>query len=1790
MGVDSRKGPPLPAPTDTDSTTGVTEFGSKAAPSNQSEYLLPEDGSPVTIATRRRKHESPQSNLNANRSHTSLLIEYFEGGKGSSSEPRRPSVRVKVTPSSKGKSRSSGDHIQISESRTGRKSSHSKRGQSSNASAEIKRDESPQGSYASVTEGSNLTTQSDPIEVEIRPRRVSSPLIPTRDNTKYSQLTASEISSVPADSFLDGKSSVERSIERKRSQSLPRADTSGNGEKLKALTRQRSRSLSRERIVAQKAVEKVRRDKTERDRSERDKPERRRKHRSRSRSVSNSELYAEGVKSPRRKSSRSHYEDATASGPDLSLPNSQVSRGSDRYSVRSAGSKSSINNPKLLETVEDAIRRLILPELTALKREQSKHASRGRDYGGSVTSGSGVSRDSRDDESSSRRRLSERDAAAESLGKGKAVSGKTSANKLRKERNPREDPLYNDASEDRNRGLEAAVVGAGIGALTSAALDKHESQDSVSEKRERRRRRTKSRSRSDVTESHEDLEELAPPRMPLMSEVNASDLTRTSILSAETDRPNSASLEQNITPIREVTRGVVSPSLTTPVGTQKDLENQHIENAHGSLEGVMTEYELNEHGRKVPTTQSRDLGAGTEEHLEDRSNQISTDADLSTFHHYNQDYDDEELDYGHSYYQHQQEVPPPLRYIPYGHERRGLSPIQSVSGYGDDAESEQHHRDSRLTTHSTGSYSSLNKSAQNRDSGRSIRSLGSQGDVHGNHHDFPEVRQGGLADSELTQDGDLESGSYQGSEYKRMTNYTEDSSGAATTGQDVHGIGANPGYVGTPVAVESAVASLVNDSELTGYSANNDQYERRESYGSFEEDSERHFTSRGNSPTKHDTTRDIAGEEYGQEPLSQSNSPVKYAEEYDLDDQGRKVALPKTKKKGIAGIAANAAAVVLGRQRNKKKIDPDEIAYEERREDTGAPLQKSFKERAMEGQGHILSPRHSIDVPLSDVASHEQLNLGASGIPDLQDPMPEIGYGDNDSEVTTNPSIIQGPVGGGQEEATLRQPIDNPSTPTQAHDVRSGGGAVDPETSATRDGGQDEEWQRDSGDRKRDTLVTNPYEGTSPIAAIGGGILGESDYEGINHNFGPTKLDFQSGSPAALPKDEGYISSAPNALSPGALTPDPARGSGFLDHEIGDSMEDPFYTSSHSRHLSGMSHGMSSPMYDSATGTGIDRIQSKDIVALMDHLTVRDAQRSARDTELLVTLVRTAAEMRNSFEDVKRLLADTEDVIITEVQGNTENSIKRAINGPRPQPPSAPRSLRPSSNNDTLEDLPTKRRNIFRRALKGLSLKSANDLGRIEDMLEQLLGEVEGLKAEGLRVAQGSRNVLDGNGEYYDELEQEGNYEQDHGYEPEGNAGTSTASHASQSGHLSIPKSRGASATKGFDGRIFSDHRISTVHEGDEEELDEHQEEAPDNQYEGNQFEENQYENNQTLGTPVRDMAREMARAGSVPLGTPPQQQLPAASLSNENTPKTDKSKKHKSSSSSGWIPKVSRWSETTASSVFRGFRSSGRSSGRKDIDQFADPASRSGSDLGNFAEQPDAYGDDKLHSGYSQEQMQQYDEHGSPQSPVPPEDPKYKAHRNSLNLQHPQPRPGPTHRYQTQLESQAQDFNTPMTPKSLAWDSQTSLNRLPAQNTNRYSNGTNTDNLSPVSDAAYSNVMAGDEAPVRPPKIPELPPKIMASQVQKPSPLGNEPFSPNHTPYHNDGSGVYDEDTPRSASRQMSGALGVPARKPIGPRSMSSASRSGDLTRDEGTVRRNKNRDTFGSVASHYSGESEIF
>ena len=451
---------------------------------------------------------------------------------------------------------------------------------------------------------------------------------------------------------------------------------------------------------------------------------------------------------------------------------------------------------------------------------------------------------------------------------------------------------------------------------------------------------------------------------------------------------------------------------------------------------------------------------------------------------------------------------------------------------------------------------------------------------------------------------------------------------------------------------------------------------------------------------------------------------------------------------------------------------------------------------------------------------------------------------------------------------------------------------------------------------------------------------------------------------------------------------------------------------------------------------------------------MRDAQRNARDTEILVTLVRSAAEMRNSFEDLKRFIAEQDDMIMDTGSKQHDRTVQKIIGGPRPQPLGTPRIPRRASEDD-VEDLPSKRRNVFRRALRGLGGRNSNDLGRIEDMLVQLLDNVEGLKAG--QDVQPRIGLSRGNS--YNSEENVRGVAQD-GYEPEGQAGTSST--GNQSGSLSIPPSGHSSGFRGYNGRRGSQNRVSTVLEGDEE-LETHEQHLLANQF----------ENNEQLLTPTR----ELPRGGSAPLETPPMANVPLGTQSNEHTPKTttdkSQSRKHKSSSSS-FFPKISRWSKTTASSGNDNARNNGRR------DQALSEASRSGSELNyNSNGHYDPHGDDRLRSNESLEEDR-------PPSPLIPsqvsEKPAYHAHRDSLNLQHPQPRQGPTGRYQHHLESQAQTFGSPISPSSDQWGSNPILSRFTAGAGNRHSGGAG--NLSPISDAGYSEVSERSNAPARPPKI----------------------------------------------------------------------------------------------------------
>jgi hypothetical protein len=143
-----------------------------------------------------------------------------------------------------------------------------------------------------------------------------------------------------------------------------------------------------------------------------------------------------------------------------------------------------------------------------------------------------------------------------------------------------------------------------------------------------------------------------------------------------------------------------------------------------------------------------------------------------------------------------------------------------------------------------------------------------------------------------------------------------------------------------------------------------------------------------------------------------------------------------------------------------------------------------------------------------------------------------------------------------------------------------------------------------------------------------------------------------------------------------------------------------------------------------------------------------------------------------------------------------------------------------------------------------------------------------------------------------------------------------------------------------------------------------------------------------------------------------------------------------------------------------------------------------------NVTEHYDPRGEDRIRSNTSLAREQR------PPSPLIPSEvsrvtdkPTYQAHRDSLLLQHPQPKHGPTARYQNQLEREAQTLRggtgSPVSPQSDTFGSNPVLKRFSAgsANTNphRYSG------VSGMTMEAVSVAVGGPEqaqAPPRPPKI----------------------------------------------------------------------------------------------------------
>ena len=1189
MGVESRK-PPLPAPTE--SSTLQTSGGSGeevdlatdlSRRTDKTSYSIPEDGSPVTIPTKKRREHRERDKENAltrstNKSQTSLLIEYFEGGKGPSVHTR-PSVRVKVTPSAARKIKDTNEHVQVTASKGGRKPSYTRRislGPQSNGERQVSGsgDDKSISSYTSAAEESSLAHRYPPVEIEVMQRddisdlsRMSIGKEEVAREERYIQVNPSEISSMPPDSMLDEKAGI-ATPRHNRSRSMSKEALATTTDTLKTPSRRRSRSLSKERI-AQKAMEKL----VARP-QEVSSGKHKRSSKTRSRSVSNEQI-VDAHKSGRRRSSKSYKEEELPSGAESSLvTTSQMSprrQSGDQYSFRSGTSKSSINaNPKLLETVENAIRRLIMPELENLKQEQKMQQSRQRFDRDSIASDS-----SRPEVS---RKLSKHASAPDVSGKpkvflnrdehnpgtllsGDSIKGRKenrrhrdsdSPSERRSEREMSEETVIRDGdkatrkkSKDGHRLRDAAAGGIAGGVLTAAALNQHnrhkdhdlkhyESKSSIDRKERRRRKSSRSHSRSaSLAESTEDVfaRHDVPP-MPMQSDIHSSEITRDSILSERTEEPASASEEVGIAEVRQVSRGspreVLSPASRTPTRTplavQKGLGTYHSNFSQGDL-----------HDHSPPTERSYHQEEHDSRGAEAGALAAAGAAGALTGHHlasHHGQYD------GNDY--------------SYQHESRGLSPIQSVS-------SRQESEANRDSFNHKPSVSSLSSLKQNRKKGStaSLKSLESPVSIDMRRSHRPKginfepgediLDQHGLRESQYTEgesDRDpamdewleqehekndryrdsIEEGSYRYSstdpkvDFRHMTNYTDDSMDApyldrVTAAQELRGGdgGRNPDFVHTPMAVESAVASLLDTSTVSMRS--------------------------------------------------------------------------KQEAKSFAGSHEGGGGV-------DREI-----------------LQQDTEEELHHGKSHEYDPLSPKGSPRQSIArsndeENEQIPMTASGLPVADDPIPEIGHGLDDSDISTNPSIIQGPIGGFQNNGLDHWP--NQPTPPQiqgehishakdsnAHESLKAAAAGFLNTAANASRDQSPQKQ----DVSRGLSLKDNYQ--TQI---------EDEYEDqVNDEFGPNQDSYSSRQIIPSPaKDEGY-GSGPQPRSP-EISFNNAKGINDtgIDSNIDD--DDVFVGPGHARHLStnshGLAHGMGSPLYDSATGGGIDRIQSKDIVALMDHVSL----------------------------------------------------------------------------------------------------------------------------------------------------------------------------------------------------------------------------------------------------------------------------------------------------------------------------------------------------------------------------------------------------------------------------------------------------------------------------------------------------------------------------------------------------------------------------------------------------------
>lgn len=363
---------------------------------DHSSYSIPEDGRAITIQTaRRRKKDADASTLSG--TNTSLLIEYFENGNPSpGSSSRRPSVRVKVTPAAakrhhvKASSDGQGLHISDTGTSPGRRPSHTQRislsphiGEDRLVMGDPQNNRSTSGDHSSITSyNSGVDDGHYPVNVSII-REAASPgsvnSSPRGMNESYNRRAARRNRSASRSKQPDGyfeKDTKSQKGTRSRSVSREYDIQEEAGLKTPKLSRRRSRSLSRERIASNReSMSQQEKQMIEQNVMEgleklgKGRNPKSRKQQSRQGSTMNGDF----LKAPRARS-RSRSRDREID--DITAEKNRQQRKETQMAESQLQRSASINNPALLDLVEDAIKRLILPQLNEIKsnNHQSKLA------------------------------------------------------------------------------------------------------------------------------------------------------------------------------------------------------------------------------------------------------------------------------------------------------------------------------------------------------------------------------------------------------------------------------------------------------------------------------------------------------------------------------------------------------------------------------------------------------------------------------------------------------------------------------------------------------------------------------------------------------------------------------------------------------------------------------------------------------------------------------------------------------------------------------------------------------------------------------------------------------------------------------------------------------------------------------------------------------------------------------------------------------------------------------------------------------------------------------------------------------------------------------------------------------------------------------------------------------------------------------------------------------------------------------------------------------------------------